>query len=132
MGGRKDGEVPEFKRTTYGPKGLRKVLLDKNQKLNKEVQDLENQVLIGKLPKDSLKPKVNKLKTQSMQPESKTGVRPYGVLAIIKSTDKSTYKNLVDVFDELNVTNIANKALVKPEPWELEALKLAAQNAPQN
>lgn len=124
-GGKKDGEAPEFKRTTYGRQGLRKVLLDRNQRLNKEIEALEQDVLNNKLPKDSLKPAIAKAKMKSMEPQSKTGVEPYGILAIIKATDKSTYKNLVDVFDELNITNIANKAIVKPAPWELEALSKA-------
>lgn len=124
-GGKKDGEVPEFNRTTYGRQGLRKVLLERNQRLNKEIEAIEQQVKDGKLPEDSLKSAINKAKMKSMEPQSKTGVEPYGILAIIKATDKSTYKNLVDVFDELNVTNIANKAIVKPAPWELEALSKA-------
>ncbi len=123
MGGKKAGEVPEFKRTTYSRSGLRKVLLDNNTRLNKEVLALEEQVKAGKLPEDSLKPQVSRLKMKSM---TQSGGQ-YGLLAIIKPADNSTYKNLVDVFDELNITNVANKALVKPAPWELEALKLAPQ-----
>ena len=121
MGKKPDQGPPDLARTLYSDKGLRKVLLDHNQRLNKEVEALVKQVEAGTLPEDSLKPKISKLKMTSM---TMAGGQ-YGLLAVIKPTDNSTYKNLVDVFDELNIANVANKALVKPEPWELDALKMA-------
>lgn len=121
MGKKPDQGPPDLARTLYSDKGLRRVLLDRNQRLNKEVEALVKKVEEGKLPEDSLKPQISKLKATSMT----LAGGQYGLLAVIKPTDKSTYKNLVDVFDELNIANVANKALVKPEPWELEALKMA-------
>jgi biopolymer transport protein ExbD len=123
----KKDEVPTINRTTYGRNGLRKVLLEKNDKLNKEIKALEKQVREGKLPEDSLAPKVAAIKMASIKDNRVTNVAAYGVLAVIKPSPKSTYKNLVDVFDELNVCNAATYALVKPAPWEVDAMK----NAPQ-
>lgn len=118
----KKDDVPTINRTTYGRNGLRKVLLEKNDKLNKEIKALEKQVMDGKLPEDSLAPVVSRLKQNSIK-----GASAYGILAVIKPASKSTYKNLVDVFDELNICNAATYALVKPAAWEVDAMK----NAPQ-
>lgn len=118
----KKDEVPTINRTTYGRNGLRKVLLEKNDRLNKEIKDLEKQVREGKLPQDSLSTVVSRVKLASIK-----GANAYGILAVIKPADKSTYKNLVDVFDELNVCNAATYALVKPAAWEVDAMR----NAPQ-
>jgi biopolymer transport protein ExbD len=118
----KKDEVPTINRTTYGRNGLRKMLLEKNEKLNKEIKALEKQVREGKLPQDSLSAIASRTKQNSIK-----GVNAYGILAVIKPSNKSTYKNLVDVFDELNVCNAATYALVKPAPWEVDAMK----NAPQ-
>lgn len=115
----KEGEAPEFKEITYGRNGLRKLLLTNNKRLNDEILALEQQVKDGKLPEDSLKPIVNRTKSNSIKGNEKA----YGILAVIKPTDKSTYKNLIDVFDELNISNAATYALVKPQPWEIEVLK---------
>lgn len=114
---------PVFNRTTYGPKGLRKVLLEKNARLNAEIEQLVKDVQNKKLPADSLKPEIRKLRAKSILEAS----GQYGLLAIIKPADDATYKNLVDVFDELNVTNAANFALTKPADWELKIMQMAPQ-----
>jgi biopolymer transport protein ExbD len=111
--------VPQFKEITYGRNGLRKLLLDNNKKLNDEILALEQKVKEGKLPQDSLRPITTRTKLNSIK-----GASAYGILAVIKPTDKSTYKNLIDVFDELNICNAATYALVEPQPWEIEALKM--------
>lgn len=112
---------PTLNRTTYGPNGLRKILLEHNQRLNKEVEQLVKDVEDKKLHPDSLKPAILRLRNKSMTKEA----GQYGLLAIIKPADDASYKNLVDVFDELNIINVANSALTKPADWELQAMKLA-------
>ena len=38
------------------------------------------------------------------------------MVVLIKPTDKSTYQNLVDILDEMQITNISRYALVEPAP----------------
>jgi hypothetical protein len=45
------------------------------------------------------------------------------MIVLIKPSDKSTYENLVNVLDEMNITNVKSRAIVKIMPIELEALK---------
>ncbi|MGE5680154.1 MAG: ExbD/TolR family protein [Bacillota bacterium] len=42
---------------------------------------------------------------------------------LIKPTDKSTYKNVVDILDEMNITNVKRYALVDVTPVDLDLIK---------
>lgn len=39
-----------------------------------------------------------------------------GLVVLIKPTEKSTYQNLVDILDEMQIVNVARYALVEPGP----------------
>jgi biopolymer transport protein ExbD len=45
------------------------------------------------------------------------------MIVIVKPSDKSTYKNVVTVMDELNITDIEQRAIVDMSPVELGLLK---------
>ena len=45
------------------------------------------------------------------------------MIVLIKPSDKSTYENLVNALDELNITNIQSKAIVKITPLEIGELQ---------
>jgi biopolymer transport protein ExbD len=45
------------------------------------------------------------------------------MFVLIKPSDKSNYKNLVDVLDEMKITNVQSYAIVDILPSELELLK---------
>ena len=45
------------------------------------------------------------------------------LVVLIKPSDKSNYKNLVDVLDEMKITNIQSDAIVDILPSEIELLK---------
>jgi len=71
--------------TDYSAEGLRKVILDKKDRVQKQWGDMERDD-----PKNpGQKKKVSKLNV------------------IIKPTKESRYKNLVDAFDEMKITNVA-------------------------
>lgn len=46
-----------------------------------------------------------------------------GMIVIVKPSDKSTYRNVVTVMDELNITDIQQRAIVDITPVELGLLK---------
>ncbi|MDP4196445.1 MAG: biopolymer transporter ExbD [Bacteroidota bacterium] len=46
-----------------------------------------------------------------------------GLTVLIKPTDKSTYKNVVDILDEMNITNVKRYALVDVTPTDLDLIK---------
>jgi len=45
------------------------------------------------------------------------------MIVLIKPSDKSTYENLVNVLDEMNITNIKSRAIVKILPIEVGDLQ---------
>lgn len=63
------------------------------------------------------------LNTQNRKVQGITGSREKGVIVLIKPSDKSTYKNLVDVLDELKITGIENYMIVDALPKDIERMK---------
>ncbi|HEX2960742.1 MAG: biopolymer transporter ExbD [Ignavibacteria bacterium] len=45
------------------------------------------------------------------------------MVVLIKPTDKSTYKNMVDILDEMNICNIKRFALVDADPKDMDLIK---------
>jgi len=45
------------------------------------------------------------------------------LVVLIKPTDKSSYKNVVDILDEMNISNIKRYALVDVAPIDLDLIK---------
>jgi biopolymer transport protein ExbD len=45
------------------------------------------------------------------------------MIVLIKPSNKSTYENLVNALDELNITNVQSKAIVKITPQEVAELQ---------
>lgn len=46
-----------------------------------------------------------------------------GLIVLIKPSDKSNYKNLVDILDEMKITNVSSYAIVDISDPEIELLK---------
>ncbi|WP_423147557.1 ExbD/TolR family protein [Rubrolithibacter danxiaensis] len=54
---------------------------------------------------------------------AETGDPKKGLIVLIKPSDKSNYKNLVDILDELKITNIQQYAIVDITPAEIDLMK---------
>lgn len=54
---------------------------------------------------------------------AQTGDPKKGLIVLIKPSDKSTYKNLVDILDEMKITNVSTYAIVDIVEPEIELLK---------
>ena len=46
-----------------------------------------------------------------------------GLIVLIKADDGSTYKNLVDILDEMAICNVGRYAIVDITPSELDMVK---------
>jgi biopolymer transport protein ExbD len=106
--------IPELIESDYSKDGLRKMLLDRNKILFKEIETLNNEVLKGKkvMSRDSLTKAVRELKKNDK----------LGPIVLIKATDKAKYKNMVDVIDEMAISNIARYAIVDINGFEKKLL----------
>lgn len=94
---------------------IHKVLLDKNQLVFNEVQAVRDSVAKGliKNDKDEIKKHIGAVKSAEKK----------GLIVLIKPDEKSKYKNLVDILDEMLVCNVARYAIVDVSPNEIDLIK---------
>lgn len=109
--------IPELVKINYSKDGLRKLLLDKNEKVIQKIQELKEKVKTGALvmSNDTLNEKIRVLKKSDKK----------APIILIKADEKAKYKNLVDVIDEMAICNIASYAVVDITPEELKMLETA-------
>jgi biopolymer transport protein ExbD len=106
--------LPELIETNYSKDGIRKVLLKRNKIVFKAVSELRDKVLKGELvmQDSTLNRKIKELKKSDKN----------APIVLIKADEKAKYKNLVDIIDEMAITNVANYAIVDITPPELQMM----------
>ena len=109
--------IPVLVKLNYSKDGLRKLLLEKNEKVIKKIQDLKEKVKTGALvlSNDTLNERIRVLKKSDKK----------APIILIKADEKAKYKNLVDVIDDMAICNIASYAVVDITPDELKMLETA-------
>jgi biopolymer transport protein ExbD len=114
------GETPEgqpfpttINKTDFSKDGLRKILLKKNERVFTEIYELKEKVKKGELvlEDDSLNARIKRIKKADKK----------SPIILIKADEKTKYKSIVNVVDEMAICNIANYAIVDIAPEE-EAL----------
>lgn len=106
--GRTPTEVTE---TNYSSEGLHKLLLD----LNKPTKDA-----IEKLKQRATKKEIADSTFKRMAMDEKG--KKEALTVLIKTDDKATYKNFIDMVDELNICYVGKYVTVEMMPQELELL----------
>jgi len=102
--------LPTLTQTDFSSEGVRRVLLQRNRDLFKKIDDLNTAIIEGtiELPRDSVEARIKKFKREDK----------LGPVVLIKASDDVKYKNVVDIIDEMSITNIASYALVDINPVE--------------
>ena len=108
----KTGQLPTPTKLDYSPKGLRKFLIEKNSKVVSEIIELKKKKRMTKMNDKAFEDEKNKIKSQRNLP-----------FVVIKATDDATYKNLVDVLDEMQICNIASYAITDINKDETELVE---------
>jgi biopolymer transport protein ExbD len=105
--------VADFSMTSAN--SIHKLLLEKNQLVFGEVQAVKDSVAKGliKNDKDEIKKHIAGVKATEKN----------GLIVLIKPDDKSKYKNLVDILDEMLVCNVARYAIVDVSANEQELIR---------
>lgn len=99
--GNPDGKpATEFKETDYSPEGLHKLLTEQNKWAIDEIKRLEDQVKAKTLADSTFK---------RMAVEKTAD--PKAITVLIKTDDQATYKNAIDVLDELKICNVGKRVL---------------------
>jgi len=112
----KDHAPTELLKTDFSFEGLHKLLLDRNQSTIETIKELNTKLKNGEIADTTYK---------HLAMEAKG--RKEALTVLIKADDKASYKNVIDVIDELNICNIGKYAVVDMMVQELELLK-ATQN----
>lgn len=96
--------LPTLHETDFSDDGIRKVLLKRNEDLFTKIEQMKEDVITGKvkMPTDS----VDSARKRFMRQDKK------GPVVLIKAGENVKYKNVVDILDEMSITNIALYALV--------------------
>jgi biopolymer transport protein ExbD len=92
---------------SQGSLGLHKYLLDKNKEMHEKIRVLDEKHKNNLLPDTTFKRMVREVKADKSS-----------YTYLIKTDDKATYKNVIDVIDELNVNVVGKYVMVdilKPE-----------------
>jgi len=94
----------------FSKEGIRKVLLQRNKELFTSISKMNSDITVGKLklPRDSVEARVKRFYKADK----------FGPIVLIKAADGVKYRNLVDIIDEMAITNIARYSLVDINPVE--------------
>jgi biopolymer transport protein ExbD len=111
------GPATTLAELSFDKSSLHKYLLDKNKEMHEQIKALDAKYKAGQLADTSFKRMVRERKADK---ESFT--------YLIKTDEEATYKNVIDIIDELNVNVVGKYVMVdilKPE-YDLVKAKLGA------
>jgi len=111
-GTRENDIDPVLTETDFSPKGLRQFLIKRNYDIMVQVRDLKIEKESKKLSDEEFEKRKDEIIANKKAP-----------IVIIKGTDVSSFRNLIDVLDEMAICNIGRYAIVDIAPFDLELLK---------
>ncbi|HJZ38814.1 MAG TPA: biopolymer transporter ExbD [Bacteroidales bacterium] len=96
--------LPTLNVTDFSDEGIRRVLLQRNKDLFIQIEEMNIAVTAGtlKLSNDTITARRKKMMTKDV----------IGPVVLIKAADNVKYRNIVDIIDEMAITNIARYALI--------------------
>jgi biopolymer transport protein ExbD len=99
-------------KTNYLPDGMRAMLADRNGKVIKKIAELRLKKARKEITDDDFNKQTGEIRDVKD-----------GLVVIIKPTDASTYKNLVDVLDEMQICSIGKYAIVEVEAGDFTMIE---------
>jgi biopolymer transport protein ExbD len=96
--------LPEVHETDFSKDGIRKVLLGRNIALFTQINDYNTALTEGKIvaPRDTVQSVIRKFKKDDTA----------GPIVLVKATNKATYGDMVNMVDELTITNVSRYSIV--------------------
>ena len=105
-------DTTELIQTNFSKDGFRKVLLERNEKINEQVKVLKGKLATKEISDSLYKATYGKIVNDSLAP-----------FVIVKTIDESKWRNVVNAIDELNITNVKKRALVDMAETEAIAVR---------
>lgn len=96
--------LPRLHPTDFSDDGIRKVLLQRNKELFTKIETMKQDVITGKI--EMHRDSVDVARKRFMRQDKA------GPVVLIKAYEGVKYKNVVDILDEMAITNIALYALI--------------------
>lgn len=104
-------DISALKKTDYSPEGLRRYLMQKNMAVVNKVKELKVKKTHLEITQEQYDKDVKELRNGKNTPN-----------VIIKATDDATYKNLIDVLDEMQICNIGIYVIDKIKEGDIELI----------
>ncbi|MCK9414335.1 MAG: biopolymer transporter ExbD [Prolixibacteraceae bacterium] len=121
--GTRENEVdPVLVRTNFSPTGLRSFLVKRNNEVMSKIRDLRIEKEKKKFSDEEFDKRLTAIKKDKNAP-----------IVLIKATDDSVYRNLIDALDEMAICNIDRYAIDEIAPFDLDLIeKMNAEKKNQN
>ena len=116
-GTRENDIDPNVIKTDFSAKGIRTFLLRRNYDVMVKVEELNKEKAKNDMSQEEYDKKKNELIADKKAP-----------IILIKATNEASYRNLVDVLDEMAICNIGRYAIIDITDYDLELLKNAGLN----
>jgi hypothetical protein len=114
--GKFDPDTTVLQKTDFSKDGFRKVLLKKNRSINERVFELQTDLNSKGLSKEDYEAQFKDAYGQIVNDEKAPFV-------IIKTMDKSKWRNVVNSMDELNICNVRKRAILDMDKQEQASLE---------
>lgn len=110
-GTRENGVDPVLHPTDYSPTGLRQYLIRKNYEVMVKVRELKAEKEKKKFSEEEFETRRSAITKDKKAP-----------IILIKATDDSVYRNLIDVLDEMAICNIDRYAIGEISSFDLDLI----------
>jgi biopolymer transport protein ExbD len=110
--GTRENEIdPPLELTDFSAKGIRTFLVKKNYDVIVKVEELKKEKVTKQMTDEDFEKKKTELMGDKKAP-----------IVIIKATGDASYKNLIDILDEMAICNIGRYAIVDITDYDLELI----------
>jgi biopolymer transport protein ExbD len=114
--GKFNPDTTKLIQTDFSKDGFRQILIDKNRTINQQVFDLKTRLNEQGLSKEAYEEQYKEAYSKIVNDDNAPFV-------LIKTTDKSKWRSVVNAIDELNICNVRKRAILdmdKPEKTALD------------
>jgi biopolymer transport protein ExbD len=111
-GTRENDIDPIVAKTDFSAKGIRDFLIRRNYDIMVKVEELNKEKADKQLSQEDYDKKKSEIIADKKAP-----------IVLIKATNDASYRNLVDILDEMAICNISRYAIVDISDYDLELLK---------